>query len=54
MVLFLETFDPVQLRYAGKEWRMLVEYTETMARTSGSVRQSKHAQYQTAMLTVIA
>lgn len=38
LVLFLETFDPVQLRYVGQEWRKLVEYTEQIARAAGSVR----------------
>ncbi|CAA9957178.1 hypothetical protein CFE70_000753 [Pyrenophora teres f. teres 0-1] len=36
LVLFLETADAVQLRYVGKEWRALVEYTEQIARTCGS------------------
>lgn len=36
LVLFLETFDPVQLRYVGQEWRKLVEYTEQIARAAGS------------------
>ncbi|KAF1945779.1 hypothetical protein EJ02DRAFT_473705 [Clathrospora elynae] len=31
LVLFLETSDPVQLRYVGKEWRTLVENTEQIA-----------------------
>lgn len=37
LVLFLETADPVQLRYVGHEWRKLVEYTEQIARATGSV-----------------
>ena len=40
LVLFLETSDPVQLRYVGQEWRKLVEFTEQIARATGSVRQS--------------
>lgn len=38
LVLFLESFDPVQMRYAGFEYRRLVEYVEQIARGSGSVR----------------
>lgn len=38
LVLFLETADPVQLRYVGNEWRALVEYTEQIASAFGSVR----------------
>ncbi len=37
LVGFLETFDPVQMRYAGQEWRKLVDFTEQIARVSGSV-----------------
>jgi COP9 signalosome complex subunit 3 len=37
LVLFLETADPIQLRYVGKEWRQLVEYTEQIARACDSV-----------------
>ena len=40
LVCFLETADPVQLRYVGKEWKALVEYTEQIARSCGSVRLS--------------
>jgi len=40
LVLFLETFDPVQMRYAGQEYRKLVDYAESLARSAGSVRQS--------------
>lgn len=36
-MLFLETADPIQLRYVGKEWKNLVEYTEEIARGCGSV-----------------
>ncbi|KAF1848546.1 uncharacterized protein K460DRAFT_334779 [Cucurbitaria berberidis CBS 394.84] len=36
LVLFLETSDPVQLRYIGQEWRRLVEFTEQIARATGS------------------
>ncbi|KAF2027902.1 hypothetical protein EK21DRAFT_114390 [Setomelanomma holmii] len=36
LVLFLETFDPVQMRYAGQEWRKLVDYVEQIARATGS------------------
>ncbi|RYN25725.1 hypothetical protein AA0113_g5090 [Alternaria arborescens] len=36
LVLFLETADPIQLRYVGKEWRTLVEYLEQIARACGS------------------
>lgn len=35
--MFLETFDPVQMRYAGYEWRKLVDYVEEIARELGSV-----------------
>ena len=38
LVLFLETFDPVQMRYAGMEWRKLVEFVEYIARSAESVR----------------
>jgi hypothetical protein len=37
LVLWLETFDPVQMRYAGQEWKKLVEVTEQIARATGSV-----------------
>lgn len=37
LVLFLENFDPVQMRYAGHEWRKLVDYVEQIARVMGSV-----------------
>lgn len=36
LVLFLETADPVQLRYVGPEWKRLVEATEQIARAIGS------------------
>ncbi|KAJ4375042.1 hypothetical protein N0V83_002121 [Neocucurbitaria cava] len=36
LVLFLETSDPVQLRYVGHEWRKLVDFTEHIARAIGS------------------
>ncbi|KAL6707557.1 hypothetical protein ACN47E_003906 [Coniothyrium glycines] len=36
LVLFLETADPVQLRYVGHEWRKLVETIEQIARGVGS------------------
>ncbi|KAF1930280.1 uncharacterized protein M421DRAFT_369933 [Didymella exigua CBS 183.55] len=36
LVLFLETFDPVQLRYAGQEYKKLVDYVEPLARNAGS------------------
>ncbi|KZM25342.1 hypothetical protein ST47_g3537 [Ascochyta rabiei] len=35
-VLFLETFDPVQMRYAGHEWKRVVDYVEPLARNAGS------------------
>ncbi|KAJ4366578.1 hypothetical protein N0V95_000245 [Ascochyta clinopodiicola] len=35
-VLFLETFDPVQIRYAGHEWKRVVDYVEPLARNAGS------------------
>ncbi|KAL1644300.1 hypothetical protein SLS61_008903 [Didymella pomorum] len=38
LVLFLETFDPVQMRYAGQEYRKLVDYAESLARNVGSTR----------------
>lgn len=37
-MLFLETFDPVQMRYAGAEWKKLVDLVEQIARAVGSVR----------------
>lgn len=37
-VLFFRSFDPVQVRYAGHEWRRLVEYVERSATLSGEVR----------------
>jgi COP9 signalosome complex subunit 3 len=37
LVLFLESFDPVQMRYAGTAYRKLVENVEQMARAAGSV-----------------
>lgn len=37
LVLFLETFDPVQMRYAGHEYKKLVDYVEPLARDAGSV-----------------
>jgi COP9 signalosome complex subunit 3 len=40
LVLFLETFDPVQMRYAGQEYRKLVDYAESLARNVGSVCQA--------------
>jgi COP9 signalosome complex subunit 3 len=36
LVLFLETFDSVQIRYAGQEYRKLVDYAESLARNAGS------------------
>ncbi|KNG50610.1 checkpoint protein kinase [Stemphylium lycopersici] len=36
LVVFLEAADSVQLRYVGKEWKNLVEYTEQIARACGS------------------
>ncbi|KAL5120948.1 hypothetical protein ACEQ8H_001136 [Pleosporales sp. CAS-2024a] len=36
LVLWLETFDPIQMRYAGAEWKRLVDSTEQIARASGS------------------
>ncbi|KAF1949316.1 hypothetical protein CC80DRAFT_429572 [Byssothecium circinans] len=36
LVLFLESFDPVQMRYAGIEYKRLVEYVEQIARGVGS------------------
>lgn len=40
LVSFLESFDPVQMRYAGGEWRKLVDYVEVIARNEGVVRWS--------------
>jgi COP9 signalosome complex subunit 3 len=37
-VLFLNTFDPVQVRYAGYEWRKVVEYVATAAEIANKVR----------------
>ncbi|KAF2996503.1 hypothetical protein E8E13_005690 [Curvularia kusanoi] len=36
LVLFLETFDPIQMRYAGQEYKRLVDYAESLARDAGS------------------
>ncbi|KAH6643855.1 hypothetical protein C7974DRAFT_324937 [Boeremia exigua] len=36
LVLFLETFDPVQMRYAGHEYKRLVDFVEPLAREAGS------------------
>jgi len=36
-VEFLETFDPVQVRYVGGDWRRVVEYAERVARVVGMV-----------------
>ncbi|KAF1916104.1 hypothetical protein BDU57DRAFT_573758 [Ampelomyces quisqualis] len=36
LVLWLETFDPVQMRYAGHEWRKLVDLVEQIARATAS------------------
>ncbi|OAL01262.1 hypothetical protein IQ06DRAFT_293363 [Phaeosphaeriaceae sp. SRC1lsM3a] len=36
LVLWLETFDPVQMRYAGLEWKKLVDLVEQIARVVGS------------------
>jgi COP9 signalosome complex subunit 3 len=36
LVLWLETFDPVQIRYAGTEWKKLVDFVEQIARATGS------------------
>ncbi|KAF1979970.1 hypothetical protein BU23DRAFT_549136 [Bimuria novae-zelandiae CBS 107.79] len=36
LVLFLESFDPVQMRYAGGEWKKLVEHVEQIARNVGA------------------
>ncbi|KAF2739397.1 hypothetical protein EJ04DRAFT_484181 [Polyplosphaeria fusca] len=33
---FMNTFDPVQIRYVGTEWRKLMEYLERVARITGS------------------
>ncbi|KAF2477928.1 uncharacterized protein BDR25DRAFT_275470 [Lindgomyces ingoldianus] len=33
---FLETFDPVQIRYVGSEWRKLLEYVDRVARIMGT------------------
>lgn len=40
LVLFLESFDPIQMRYAGHEWRTLIDYVEQIARATGTVRTS--------------
>lgn len=37
LVLFLESFDPIQMRYAGAEWRKLLEYVEQIARAMQTV-----------------
>ncbi|KAF2799902.1 hypothetical protein K505DRAFT_356151 [Melanomma pulvis-pyrius CBS 109.77] len=36
IVLFLETCDPVQIRYAGPEWKRVVEAVEVVARVMGT------------------
>jgi hypothetical protein len=38
IVVFLEKFDPIQIRYAGKEWRRLVKFVSRVAEISGIVR----------------
>lgn len=38
MVGFLERFDPVQVRYAGHEWRRVVEMVAKSARAVSKVR----------------
>ncbi len=37
LIVFLETFDPVQMRYAGAEWRKLMCYVELIARQLDAV-----------------
>lgn len=37
-LLFLKTFDPVQVRYAGQEWRRLVELVAKAAETVSKAR----------------
>ena len=41
LVLFLESFDPVQMRYAGDQWRKLVDYIEQIARNANAVGVTK-------------
>ncbi|KAF2195486.1 hypothetical protein K469DRAFT_616181 [Zopfia rhizophila CBS 207.26] len=36
LALFMETFDPVQMRYVGPEWKRLVDYIERVARVMGT------------------
>lgn len=36
-VRLLEKFDPIQIRYAGAEWRKLLEYTGRVARLMDQV-----------------
>lgn len=36
LVLFLETFDSIQMRYAGHEYKKLVDYVDVLARDAGS------------------
>lgn len=38
MIDFLERFDPVQVRYAGHEWRRVVESVAKSARACSKVR----------------
>lgn len=37
IALFFEVADPVQLRYVGKEWRIVVDYIEQVAQLMGTV-----------------
>jgi COP9 signalosome complex subunit 3 len=53
LVLFLETADPVQLRYVGTEWRRLIEFMEQIARGLGSVS-PQHGQHGIHELSVAA
>ncbi|KAF2878117.1 hypothetical protein BDV95DRAFT_509836 [Massariosphaeria phaeospora] len=36
LLQFLETFDPVQVRYVGSDWRRLVDFFEQIARQVGT------------------
>lgn len=35
--MFLETFDSIQMRYAGSEWKKAVDHLGQLARNAGSV-----------------
>lgn len=38
LINFLNVFDPIQIRYAGAEWRKAVEYVDKIVRLMDTVR----------------